>query len=199
MRAVNRTELIGQRFGQLTVHAFADLKNQKRTWLSVCDCGRSTIVPTGQLRSGATTSCGCVRLKRHTTHGQSKSRTYRIWLSMRARCEAPTHTAYPYYGARGIAVCPRWQAFENFLADMGEAPPGLTIDRIRNAQGYEPGNCRWATMAEQAANKTTRVEYEHAGKRRSLVEWARDLGVDRELIRGRLRRGWSFQEAIAGL
>ena len=73
---------------------------------------------------------------------------------MRQRCLNPKDTAFKYYGGRGIAICQRWlDSFEAFLADMGEAPPGLTLERNDNDGNYEPGNCRWATWAEQARNK----------------------------------------------
>lgn len=79
---------------------------------------------------------------------------------MLARCK-PGHTAYPYYFDRGVIVCQRWQGpdgFANFLTDMGECPPGLTLDRIDNDGGYEPGNCRWATWVQQAENRRTRLQ-----------------------------------------
>lgn len=72
---------------------------------------------------------------------------------MLARCGNANHAAYPRYGGRGITVCERWQKFENFLADMGERPGDLTLDRIDNDRGYEPGNCRWTTRAVQVRNR----------------------------------------------
>lgn len=89
-----------------------------------------------------------------TTHGMTGTRTYRSWESMKRRCLNPNERAFPNYGGRGITVCERWLAsFENFFADMGECPPGLTLDRRNNDGNYEPGNCRWATYSEQARNR----------------------------------------------
>jgi hypothetical protein len=125
------------------------------------------------------------------------SRTYGIWMAMRNRCNRPSHNKYSYYGGRGIKVCERWNDFAVFLADMGEAPDSLTLDRIDNDAGYSPQNCRWASSREQARHTRRRTEYEHDGERRSLIEWAETLNVSHELLRGRIRRGWRFVDAIA--
>lgn len=90
---------------------------------------------------------------------EAKGPTYQSWCAMINRCFQPSQPSYQYYGARGITVCERWRSYENFLADMGERPEGMTLDRIDNDLGYEPSNCRWATATEQSRNQRR-----HAGK-----------------------------------
>jgi hypothetical protein len=116
---------------------------------------------------------------------------------MLERCTNARHKSYARYGGRGIAVCDRWQTFENFFADMGEKPAGATIDRIDNDGNYEPGNVRWATTREQANNRGSNVRVTYRGREFTLAELARETGVSEELIRDRRRRNWSVEDTIS--
>lgn len=108
---------------------------------------------------------------------------------MMGRCYNQNTPAFRLYGGRGISVCPRWHAFENFLADMGHRPEGMSLDRIDPDGHYEPSNCRWATASEQNRNKRTNVRVQHDGESVSLVELAERIGQPYSRIRERRARG----------
>lgn len=130
------------------------------------------------------------------THGMTKTTTYNVWVNMRQRCNNTENPRYVDYGGRGIRVCDRWETFENFLADMGIRPLGMTLERRDNDGHYEPGNCRWSTTEEQANNKRNNNRLTYQGETLTISEWARKLGVRDQLLRVRLCRGWSVEETL---
>lgn len=125
-----------------------------------------------------------------------KTSAYSVWSSMRRRCENPNNTRYANYGGRGITVCGRWAIFENFLEDMGEPPPGLTLDRIDNNGNYDPKNCRWATRREQSHNSSNVKIITHDGKTLCIRDWERSLGLSAGALWHRLKNGWPLAKAL---
>jgi len=193
-------DLNKQRFGRLTVLGRMD--NDKvggSKWLCQCVCGTRTVVFGGHLRSGHTTSCGCLQKEVVTKHGHSttaNSQTYRSWDHMIQRCNNINNKYYHNYGGRGITVCQRWENFTNFLEDMGERPSGLTLDRIKNDKGYCKSNCQWATRKQQQRNRRTNRLLSHNGKTQCLIEWSEDTGISTSTIKYRLHKGWSTKKAL---
>lgn len=164
-----RLNLIGQTFGKLYVTEKSQFRGKKGDvmWLCQCKCGNKTYVSSANLRSGDISSCGCMRHKFTTEnasgmnnpsakHNLRNHKLYPIWKMMKQRCYNSKCSNFQYYGSRGITVCPEWlndfQAFYDWAMSQGYQD-GLTIDRIDVDGNYEPGNCRWITMAEQNKNK----------------------------------------------
>lgn len=207
-----RIDLTGQTFGRLTVVRNAGRnagrnRNGHSLWLCRCVCGGEKAVRVSALRHGQTSSCGCLesearRTNRlthgHARRGDAKAPEYRVWTGMITRCHNERSTAFDRYGGRGITVCARWrESFAAFLADMGRKPsPAHTIDRIDNARGYEPGNCRWATVREQALNRRSNRLVTIGAETLPVGAWLDRYGVSRDLFDGRVRAGWSAADAI---
>lgn len=146
---------VGDRFGRLTVVEVTRNARGDIRYASQCECGSDPILHShASLRTAEKNGSGCQRCRVYKKkHGRAHDRTYVSYHSMLQRCTNPKASRYARYGGRGIKVCDRWlESFENFLADMGDRPDGLTLERIDNEKGYEPGNCKWATHEEQSAN-----------------------------------------------
>lgn len=159
MKLVDRT---GQVFGKLTVLEQAGRNELKKVlWKCKCECGKETVVVSGSLVTGNTTSCGCEGGS--YKHGGTGKGSYNTWRAMIRRCTIPTDKDYPRYGGRGVSVCPAWMDYRNFAVDMGEPEGNQTLDRINPYGNYEPDNCRWASPTAQARNvvvrKTTKSGY----------------------------------------
>ena len=201
-------DLAGEKFGRL----LAIRSEQRRTksgrakiyWVCSCDCGNQTIVEGSALKNGGISSCGCLQRERisarTTTHGQSKTRLYRIWGAMIARCNSSDLEVYRNYAGRGITVCDRWvNSFEAFRDDVGHPPTNKhTIDRINNDLGYFPGNTRWATPAEQSRNRRGLIIVEYNGQTMCLMDAAHLAGIPYITARTRIvRDGWSHERALS--
>lgn len=194
----------GFRSGKLTVIARAKNRNLKRAyWLCRCDCGRNRIVMGKYLRQREVKSCGCLNRQPlkgpQFKHGHANAGkitiTYTTWSGMIQRCLNPKNNQYYRYGNRGIRVCERWLKFENFLRDMGPRPQGRTLDRIKNAGNYEPGNCRWATPKEQSSNSSKPRLITHQDKTHNLTEWAKKIGISPATLSVRLKK-WPIEKAL---
>lgn len=168
-------------------------KHGELTYLCRCACGATRSVRMSALKNGHSKSCGSC--------GTSKTKhriLYVIWLQMRYRTENPEHPSYPDYGARGIRVCGRWKiSFDNFLADMGPKPPGLSIERKNNSEGYSPENCYWGTSTDQNNNKRNNARLTAFGRTQTTSQWSKEAGIKRTTLVGRLRRGWTVEKALS--
>lgn len=190
----------GQRFGRLVVVRVAGKRKAETVWLCQCDCGKQKEICGVNLRGG-TQSCGCLQRegvsRRMKKHGGSKSPTYKIWVGIIDRCENENNRSYPDYGGRGIKMCQRWrESYEAFVADMGERPPKMTIERNDVNGNYEPSNCRWASKKEQANNTTRNHFVEFDGQRLTIAQWAEKIGVKPMILVQRLFLGWSVERAL---
>lgn len=194
-----RLELAGRQFGELTVlgRSHQDA-HQAWVWSCQCSCGARVSVRGSTLAAGRTSACAsCASKKSSTTHGATGTPLYLRWRAMLDRCERPENRAWRNYGGRGISVCARWHAFEQFAADMADGfDPALELDRINPDGNYEPGNCRWATRVEQQNNRRNNHRVEFRGQTRTVHEWAVSLGLKPNTLIYRLRRGWPVERAL---
>lgn len=187
-----RIDITGHRYAEVVVIAHHGLRAQKHEWLCRCDCGTEFVTRANSLRSGITKSCGCrkTRNKPLLTHGLSHTRAHGIWKAAKQRCFNPNAHNYRHYGGRGITMCDRWAtSFEAFFSDMGECPPGLSLERIDHEGDYEPGNCRWATQAEQVRNTRRNVMVEHDGQAMVAKDYAASTGLSYTAVLSGARLG----------
>lgn len=193
------------KFGRWRTIKFSKRRQSGKThymaWCK-CACGTKRWVRVARLVAGSSKSCGCLAQSQGTVHGACRpgknyTGAYRSWTAMRSRCNYTKNIMYYRYGGRGIKVCPRWDDFRMFLADMGERPRGKFLDRIDNDCGYSPKNCRWATKNEQMSNRRSTWWVEYKGKRRRVKQLTSRLGVSYKSVWSRVKqRGWTIEEAL---
>ena len=202
-----RISLIGKRFGRLKVIRDDGYRvrggKKRRASKCLCSCGNFVRVSNESISSGETKSCGCLaremRAIGNPTHGMTGTRTYRIWTNMLTRCRNTETPSYLKYGKRGIGICSKWLKFENFLADMGECPSAMTIDRFPDKNGnYEKTNCRWATYKQQARNTRANRIVTFGGFTGCLIEVCEHFDLNYTAILARLNQlGWPVQKALS--
>lgn len=209
MKAIDMT---GQKIGRLMVIKQVKSKitpsgQPQRQYLCKCECGKEIVVRSLTLRNGETKSCGCYKIERakenlksiKPKHGLRYTRVYGIWKDMKQRCCNPNARHYDRYGGRGITVCEEWknspEAFYDWAMANGYTDE-LTIDRIDNNGNYEPSNCRWISMKEQASNRINSRFLTYKGEKHTITEWAEKTGISPSTISNRLKRGWGIEETL---
>ena len=206
---MKQLNLVGQRFGRWVAQKRA---SKPSYWTCVCDCGNIVDVFLGSLRSGRSKGCHpCQSLWMKesgqasinaTKHGMHRSSEYCSWHSMKGRCLDERNHNFDDYGGRGITICDSWKGdFKAFFYDMGEKPPGHTLDRIDPNGDYEPGNCRWATVKEQNRNKrnSKNIMVTIDGESMLLLEALDKYGNVIKYIsaQARICRGWDHKRAVS--
>lgn len=193
-------DLTGQKFGRLTVIERDTSRTGRAYWICKCSCGTVKSICGKNLRNGTATSCGCYNREVWTTkkHGLSHTKVYYTWQGMRGRCFDMKDKRYKNYGGRGITVCDEWrndfQTFYDYVSKLEHfGEEGYTLDRINNDGNYEPGNVRWATIEEQANNKTDNHYVEVNGEQMTLAQIMRITGAALGTIQDRIRRGWTSE------
>lgn len=207
-------DLTGQQFNRLKVIRRAPNRGKQTYWLCECQCENKTLkeVRGADLKNGTTKSCGCwkkevdmQKIKEfnksigYEEHGMSDSRIYSIWLDMNRRCADENRERFKDYGGKGIEVCNSWKnsfkSFKDWALANGYSEE-LTIDRIDNNGDYEPDNCKWSTYKEQNNNRGYHRFVEINGVVKNVTQWCEELGMDKHLVRSRIHKGWSEEEAL---
>ncbi len=205
-------DIAGKKYGRISViKKTGTSSNGKVLWECQCDCGKIIFCDGTRLKSGHTSSCGCLKrdymknpvaaISHGNSRGGKRSREYTAWKNMRNRCQNPNVNCYHNYGGRGISVCDRWNnSFELFLSDMGKCPPGYSIERKENNGNYEPLNCHWASGTVQARNRRTNVWIEFSAGRITIVDAAIALSVKYNWLYWQIKkRHRALDEIIASL
>ena len=187
--------LIGRKFGLLTVVGEVQPDRSGRKWICKCECGKTKIASSGNLRAGNVKSCGCLYGKASIIHGKWNFRLHRIWSSMIRRCSDISNR---YYGGKGVRVCKTWLIYDNFekWAFKNGYSNSLTIDRIKSDKDYKPSNCRWVTYKVQNNNRSNNTILVVNGIRKTISEWSGVFGISQGRISRRINNGWDAERAV---
>ena len=191
--------LVGKKFGRLTVLSQYGNKGYLKRYTCGCECGKTAVVLAENLNRGATKSCGCLKRDRLKTHGMNKSKIYKVWSSMKARCLNPKNKDFKHYGGRGIKIDNRWLTFEGFSDWLNSAnyKQGLTIDRIDNNGPYSPDNCRFVTLKINQNNRRSCVFREYFGETLNYKQASEKYGISACSIYERIKMGFSPELAVS--
>lgn len=179
--------------------------NNSGMLLCKCDCGDVKELSCNVLTCGKTKSCGCLQKdiakKNKTKHNGKYTRLYNTWLNIKRRCYNPSSKAFPYYGAKGIKMYDKWihdfSAFKDWAYKNGYNDT-LTIDRINNDGDYEPNNCRWATLKQQANNKKNVLKYKYNNKYFTISELSDKFNISHSVLYYRLKIAkWNIERALS--
>lgn len=194
-----KEKILGKIFGLMKVVGFKD-KEDGLYVICECQCDKKKIkeYKYSSIKSNKKIFLHCGCCNPHVTHGMSKTSLYKSWQAMKRRCDNPDDFHNKYYKAKGITYCEEWKSFENFRdwALRNGWSEGLTIERKDNSKGYNPENCCWATMEEQAKNKTTRSHLVIDGIDKSYTEWAKEYGLNESTIRMRIKCGFTGRDLL---
>lgn len=198
-------DLTGKRFGRLVVIRQAGHKRKEISWECVCDCGEHCVSAGYNLRSGKKTDCGNHKREKisesNKKHGLYGSRIHSIYYNMKNRCYNPKYYLFRHYGGKGVTVCEEWMGdagIENFYKWSIENgyQETLSIDRIDNAKGYSPDNCRWTTMKDQQNNRTNNRRITINGETKTMMQWANHFGVSYSAIQSKIYKGVPDAQAV---
>jgi|GEM_PF-1079572 len=195
-------ELTGKTFNGIRVIKRYGSIFDKSAWLCLCSCGNEFVAVGTTLARGGIKGCSkCLKQRRTeaaTKHGCVGTKEYSTYIGMKGRCRNPNNKRFSRYGGRGIKVCDRWEkSFVAFIADMGKAPSDKhTIERIDIDGNYCPENCKWATIEEQAKNRSNNHYITINGETMTMMDWSRKTGICRTVLLKRIKRGLSGEALI---
>lgn len=195
-------DMVGQKFGRLTVIEFSHRKGKNYYWKCICDCGNPEIriVQVQGLKRGTTQSCGCLNKEIITKHGLDGDKIYHVFNAMKNRCYSKDNNSYHNYGARGINICDEWLndvvAFVNWAYNSGYKE-GLTIERKDVNGNYEPNNCTWVSRKAQMNNTRYNINIEYKGETKTLTEWSETIGMKMNTLYYRIAIAkWDIEKAF---